>query len=53
MNETVRQAIAFGLGVAFVVWQADKSPGRALAATLAAAAVLYAVAPVVRDGVAG
>lgn len=52
MNETTRQAVAIGLGLAFVVWQASKEPGRAFAAILAVSAVGYAVAPIVRDGVA-
>jgi len=53
MNEVTRQAIAVGIGLAFVVWQASQEPGRAFAAILAVAAVGYAVAPIVRDGVAG
>jgi hypothetical protein len=53
MDETTRQIIAVGLGAAFVVWQADKEPGRAFAAILAVSAVWYAFAPVVRDGVTG
>ena len=52
MNETTRQAIAIGIGLAFVVWQASQEPGRALAAILVVAALGYAVAPIVRDGVA-
>jgi hypothetical protein len=51
MNETTRQAIAVGLGLAFVLWQAIQEPGRAFAAILVVSAVGYAIAPVVRDGV--
>lgn len=52
MDETIRQALVVGLGLAFVIWQARQSPGRAFAAILAVAAVLYAIGPVVRHGVA-
>ncbi|WP_276299816.1 hypothetical protein [Halorussus lipolyticus] len=51
MNETTRQAVAVGLGLAFVLWQASQEPGRAFAAVLAVSALAYAVAPIVRDGV--
>ena len=53
MNQTMRQAVALALGLGFIVWQASKEPGRAFAAILAVAAVGYAFAPVIRDGVAG
>lgn len=53
MEEITRQALAVGLGVAFVLWQATKEPGRAFAAILAVAAVWYAFAPAIRDGVNG
>jgi hypothetical protein len=52
MNEVTRQAIALGLGLAFVLWQAAQEPARAFAAILAVSALGYAFAPVVRDGVA-
>lgn len=52
MNETTRLVAAVGLGLAFVVWQARQEPGRLFAAVLAVVAVGYALAPVVRDGVA-
>ena len=51
MNELTRQAVALGLGLAFVAWQASVEPGRAFAVLLALAAVGYAFAPVIRDGV--
>jgi uncharacterized membrane protein YgaE (UPF0421/DUF939 family) len=51
MNETTRQAVAVGLGLAFLLWQASQEPGRAFAAILAVSALGYAFAPVVRDGV--
>jgi uncharacterized membrane protein YgaE (UPF0421/DUF939 family) len=51
MNETTRQALAVGLGLAFVLWQASQEPGRAFAAILAVCALGYAFAPTVRDGV--
>lgn len=50
MEETSRQAIAVGLGLAFVVWQANQDPGRAFAAILAVTAVGYAFGPVIRRG---
>jgi hypothetical protein len=52
MNETTRQAIAVGLGLAFVLWQASQETGRVFAAILIVSALGYAFAPVVRDGVA-
>jgi uncharacterized membrane protein YgaE (UPF0421/DUF939 family) len=52
MDETTRLAAAVGLGLAFVVWQANADPGRLFAAVLAVVAVGYAFAPVIRDGIA-
>ncbi|WP_162224118.1 hypothetical protein [Halorussus salinus] len=52
MNRTTRLALAVGLGLAFVVWQANQDPGRLFAVVLALVAVGYAFAPVLRDGIA-
>ncbi|WP_170977400.1 hypothetical protein [Halorussus salinisoli] len=52
MNETTRQAVAVALGLVFVVWQVSREPGRAIPAILMVSALGYAVAPVIRDGVA-
>jgi len=52
MNRTTRLAVAVGLGLALVVWQANQDPGRLFAVVLAVVAVGYAFMPVVRDGIA-
>jgi len=52
MEETTRLVIAVLLGLAFLGWQASQDPGRSFAAILLVAAVGYAFAPVIRDGVA-
>ena len=51
MKQMMRQAIAVSLGLAFVIWQASQDPGRSFAAIFLVAAVIYAFAPVIRDGV--
>jgi hypothetical protein len=52
MNATTRLAVAVGLGLALLVWQTNQDPGRLFAVVLGLAAVGYAFAPVVRDGIA-
>lgn len=53
MKEFTRQVLAVSLGLAFVLWQSLQDPGRSFASILLVAAVAYAFAPVIRDGISG